>query len=220
MDDAATPGAQEGSTPGSGDTPVPTDGTSATGRRRWARTAGIAGVTALALVGAATVGAVLVGGPRIAAVRDGGPHAGGPERVMMVPAGAPGGPLGRAYASGHRDGVRSSVDREERQAARIEELATALDLDAAELTEAVEALHAEREAERAALREELADATPEERRAAMQAAREAGRERMRELLVGLGADPDAVDALLAEHAASHAGRAGRARGMHRPGRGL
>lgn len=223
MDDSATPGASDGSTPEKDGTPAPTDGasndaTAPTRRRRWARTAGIAVVTALALVGAATIGAVLLGGPRLAAVRDGGPHAGGPERVMMITARDPGGRLGRAYASGHRDGVRATVDRAGSRTARIEELATALDLDVAELTDAVETLHAEREAERAALREELADATPEERRAAMQAAMEAGRERMRELLVGLGADVDAVDALLAEHAGPHEGRPGR--GGMRAGRGL
>ena len=227
MDDAATPGASDGSDLEQHGTPAPTDGastdaTAPTRRRRWARTAGIAGITALALVGAATIGAVAVGGPRLAAVRDDGPHAGGPgrampERVMMVPARDAGDRLGRAYASGHRDGVRSTVDRAESRTARIEELATALDLDVAELTDAVTALHAEREAERAALREELADATPEERRAAMQAAMEAGRERMRELLVGLGADAEAVDALLAEHAGPHEGRH---RAGMRAGRGL
>jgi hypothetical protein len=117
--------------------------------------------------------------------------------------------MGRAYASGHRDGVRSAehrADRSEQREARLSELATALDLDVVELTEAVDALHASRDAERAALREELADATPEERRAAMQTAMRAGRDQMRELLIGLGADEDAVDTLLAEHA----GRGGRA----------
>lgn len=218
MDDAANPGTPSDPSP-SDRTPVDptadatTTPTAPRGRRRWLRVVGLTGVTALALIGAVAIGAVLVGGPRLAADRDRDAHAGpqgGPrERVAMVPARASAERMGRAYASGHRDGVRSAehrADRSEQREARLSELATALDLDVVELTEAVDALHASRDAERAALREELADATPEERRAAMQTAMRASRDQMRELLIGLGADEDAVDTLLAEHA----GRGGRA----------
>ena len=184
--------------------------------RPWGRSAMVAGVSALALVGAATLGALAVRGPGLDAVRHDravgeGTRAAGPmargrstDRVLVMPARVT---VERSAMAAHRDGQRPGgammdpAAREAQRAARLAELATELGIDPDALTTAADTLHEELDAERDALREELADATAEERRAAMQAFAEELRARMRVLLIDLGADADAVDALLADHAA-------------------
>lgn len=226
MDSMDTP-----ETPEVGGTPTAVDAASTPRRaRRWGRSAAIAGVSALALIGAGTVGALAIAGPRVEAVRDarmgiaeGPAHArvaGQRGPAAMRAQGDHGGAAhgtGRSQAPGGLRGMGDPAarmaDREEQRAARLAELATELGLDPAALTEAVEALHEEMDGARAALREELTDATREERRDAMFALREDRQARMHALLSGLGADADAVDALLAEHAGSNAGRFGRAGAM-------
>ena len=174
----------------------PTTSGSARASRPWGRYAVVAGVSALALVGAATIGAIASNSPRMEAARDVGA-----DRVIVVPARSA---AVHARSGEHRGpGRMDPAARAEQRAARLAGLAADLGVDADALTAAADALHAELDAERDALREELADATVEERREAMQAFAEERRARMRELLIGLGADADAVDAVLAEHAADH-----------------
>ena len=178
----------------------PTTSASARTSRRLGRSAVIAGVSALALVGAATIGAVALKGPRLEAARD--VRA---DRVIVMPARSA---VVHARSGEHRgpgtmDPAARAAARDEQRAERLSELGSELGIDADALAAAVDGLHAELDAERDALREELADATVEARREAMQAFAEERRARMRELLLGLGADADAVDAVLAEHAAEH-----------------
>jgi hypothetical protein len=217
-DTSPTPGSpQEPVAPASGAPQPPTSGT-ARASRPWGRYAVIAGVSALALVGAATIGAAALKGPRLEAARDvrmdgSAAHAPGAmargravDRVIVMPARAS---VELAHAGDRRDGARTgprgmdAAAREEQRAERLADLASELGLEADAVIAAVDGLHTELDAERDALREELADATVEERREAMQAFAEERRARMRELLIGLGADAEAVDAVLAEHAAEH-----------------
>lgn len=196
--------------------------------RPWGRYALVAGVSALALVGAATLGAIAVRGPAFEALRHeraggDGTHGAGPsagpmargradERVLVMPARIT---VERAVRAAHREEPRlgparmDAAAREQQRTARLAELATELDLELDALTAAVDALHEELDAERDALREELADAPVDERRAAMQSLAEDRRARMRAVLIDLGADADAIDALLAEHAAEHGSMAPR-----------
>lgn len=132
--------------------------------RRIGRTAVIGGVGALAIIGAATLGAVAVNGPQADL-----------ERVAFSPVAA--GHHGVAGPQGRMD----PAAREERRAEHLAELATELDVDAEELATAVGTLREERMAAREA-----------------RMAEHQGQER--DLLIGLGADPDAVDAHLAERA--------------------
>jgi hypothetical protein len=185
-DTAETPDSPQGPT---------TSGPSRTSRP-WGRYAVVAGVSALALAGAATIGAVASNGPRMEAAGDVGA-----DRVIVMPARS----AAEHARSGEHRGPRmmDPAARAEQRAARLAALATELGIDADALTAAADALHTELDAERDALREELTDATVEERREARLAFAEERRTRMRELLIGLGADADTVDALLADHAADH-----------------
>lgn len=121
------------------------------------------------------VGALaVIGAATLGAVAVKGPQA-DLERVAFSPAAA--GQHGVAGPLGRMD----PAEREERRAEHLAELATELDVDADELGTAVGTLREERMA------------TREARMAEQQA-------EVRDLLIGLGADPDAVDAHLAERA--------------------
>jgi len=167
----------------------PTDAATPTRRlRRSARYVALSGVTALALIGAATVGAVTVGKAQAGSMALGD----GQEHVMLLPASAETGPMDGAMRG--RRGV--GID-DERRAERMAEVAAELDLDPDDVAAAFATLHAERAEEREARREERRA----EREAMRDVMREENQARVRETLVDLGADADAVDELLERHAA-------------------
>lgn len=208
-------------TPDTPDTPTTPDAPGAstndaarTGRSRpWGRYALVAGVTSIALVGAAFAGAAIAGGPRVVAMARDGEHVtvAGPQHVGVRVAVRPIDLAQRGPGVAdrvHRDGARAAdpAQREERLAALADELG----IDADELLAAAEALHEELDAERDALREELAGLDPAERRARMLELAAERRERMTQLLVELGADPADVEAALDARAAEaqHGARRG------------
>lgn len=203
--------------------------------RRWGRTVVIAGVSALALVGAATLGAVTVRGLNMEAAHEdrtfnrmggtsassGAPMARGRDtdhvRVMSTRE-----TDGRAHFGERAGAGRMSPDaREELWSARLSAVATELGLESDALIDAMDALGDEFVAEGAARREELSDATAQERREAMVSLAEGRRTRVRDLLIGLGADAAAVDALLEERTADGVGQRGpmSRRGPHAGGPG-
>ena len=215
MDTPDTP-----NTPNSQDTPdVPASGATRGGRTRpWGRYALIAGVSAIALVGASFAGAAIAGGARVVAMASGGDHSMLAPRAFADGRGAVrpvdlaqrgGGMVDRAHRE--RFGAADPAQREERLAALAEELG----IDADALLAAVEDLHAELDVERDALRDELADLEPADRRARMLELADARREALTALLVELGADPVDVEAALdARDAEAHdGGRRGQRGGL-------
>lgn len=189
---------------------MPASGATRGGRiRSWRRYALIAGVSAIALVGASFAGAAIAGGPRFVALARGGEHpmlapqafADGRGAVRPVDLAQRGGGMADRAHRG-RFGAADPAQREERLAALAEELG--IDTDA--LLAAVEDAHAELDVERDVLRDELADLEPADRRARMLELAEARREALTALLVELGADPVDVEAALdAQDAEAHDG---------------